>query len=363
MTLLDPRWREARNILLIRLDNLGDVLMTTPAFAAVRAGAPLARLTLMGSRSGVAMLRHLPMLDEVIPYEAPWVKGPARTPVADRRFIGMLARQGFDAAIIFTVCTQSALPAAMMCRLAGIPLRLAHCRENPYDLLSDWVPDNECIEDGMRHEVQRQLDLVAAVGFAPQRERLVFKHAEVETLSMRQKLAAAGVDCHRPMLVVHPGATAASRRYPPERFGQAADAVAAASGCQVVFTGGRDEAALVEACRAGMAGPSASLAGELTLGELAALIADADVLLCNNSGPAHMAAAVGTPVVVLYALTNPQHTPWRVPCVVLNEDVPCRNCLKSVCPERHHACLMKVPVEAVADATLRLMRMPVATAA
>ena len=360
---LDPRWREARNILLIRLDNLGDVLMTTPAFEAVRRAAPLARLTLMGSRSGAALLRHLPMIDDVIPYEAPWVKGPVRTPVADRRFIGMLARQAFDAAIIFTVCTQSPLPAAMMCRLSGIPLRLAHCRENPYDLLTDWVPDAERIADGMRHEVQRQLDLVAAVGFAPQSDRLVFKHAEVDTLSVRQKLAAAGVDFHRPLLVVHPGATAASRRYPAERFGQAADAVAASAGCQVVFTGGRDEQGLVDAARHSMTRPSSSLAGELSLGELAALIAEADVLLCNNSGPAHMAAAIGTPVVVLYALTNPQHTPWRVPCEVLNDDVPCRNCLKSVCPERHHACLLNVPADAVAEATLRLMHVPIATAA
>jgi ADP-heptose:LPS heptosyltransferase len=79
------------------------------------------------------------------------------------------------------------------------------------------------------------------------------------------------------------------------------------------------------------------------------------VLITNNSGPAHLAAAVATPVVDLYALTNPQHTPWLVPARVLNHDVPCRNCLKSVCPQGHHDCLRRVAPERVADAAMELL--------
>ena len=90
-----------------------------------------------------------------------------------------------------------------------------------------------------------------------------------------------------------------------------------------------------------MEAPSHSLAGQLGLADLAALIALAPVLVTNNTGPAHVAAAVGTPVVDLYALTNPQHTPWGVPSRVLFHDVPCKFCYKSVCPERHHDCLAR----------------------
>jgi ADP-heptose:LPS heptosyltransferase len=111
----------------------------------------------------------------------------------------------------------------------------------------------------------------------------------------------------------------------------------------------------VERVRAGMSSESISLAGQLELGELAALIRAAEVLLSNNSGPVHLAAAVGTPVVDLYALTNPQHTPWQVPSRVLNHDVPCRYCLKSICPQGHHDCLQRVPSEAVVSAALELM--------
>jgi ADP-heptose:LPS heptosyltransferase len=106
----------------------------------------------------------------------------------------------------------------------------------------------------------------------------------------------------------------------------------------------------------GMANASHCVAGCLNLAELAALIAEADLLISNNTGPAHIAAAVDTPVVDLYALTNPQHTPWQVRSRVLFHDVPCRNCYKSVCPAGHHDCLRKVAPETVAAAALELLQ-------
>jgi lipopolysaccharide heptosyltransferase II len=348
-------WGDARNVLVVRLDNMGDVLMTTPAIAAVKHHAPGMRVTLLCSRSGAALRRHLPVVDEIIEYGAPWMKGTRRGALNDRRLISRLSRAEFDAAVIFTVCTQSALPAALLCRLAGIPLRVAHSRENPYDLLTDWVPDREVCADGMRHEVTRQLDLVRSVGFTPLSDRLVFNCVPMDLHSMRRKLVRAGGDLSRRFIVIHPGATAASRRYPAERFGAAADAIARHSGCQIVFTGGADELSLVAAARQQMRQPGISLAGDLTLGELAALVESAALIICNNSGPAHIAAALGTPVVVLYAMTNPQHTPWQAKGRVLNESVPCRHCLKSECPELHHDCLLRVTPETVARAALELL--------
>ena len=350
-----PGWRDAREILVVRLDNLGDLLMSTPAIAAIGHSSPEARVTLLASKAGASAASHLPGVDAVIAYDAPWVKGQAGSAHTDRRMIAELKRGRFDAAVIFTVCTQSALPAAMLCRLAGIPLRLAHSRENPYDLLTDWVPDRDVVGDGMRHEVQRQLDLVRSVGFSTPDQRLRFRCLPMDVLSLRRKFVQAGGDLSRPYVMVHPGATAASRRYPAERFGMAAQAIGERSGCQTVFSGGHDELDLVVRARQHLRQPVISLAGQLTLGELAALVADARVVVCNNSGPAHLAAALGTPVAVLYALTNPQHTPWQVRARVLNQDVPCRNCLKSACPQGHHACLLDVEPEAVACAALSLM--------
>lgn len=355
----DPAWRAARRVLAVRLDNLGDVLMTTPALAAIRESLPTAQITLLASRSGAQLKPHLSMVDDVIVHDAPWVKHeqPASA-LDDFALIHRLAERGFDAAVVFTVCTQSALPAALMCRLAGIPLRAAYARENPYALLTDWLSEPDTDLSRARHEVQRQLELVQSLGWHTPDPRLRFELRAVDGDRLQAKLHLAGLAPGASWVVVHPGATAASRRYPAERFGLAADAIAQDSGCTVVFTGGAAEAQVIEQARRAMRRPSFSMAGELSIGELAALIARARALVSNNSGPVHLAAAVGTPVVDLYALTNPQHTPWAVPARVLNHDVPCRNCLKSVCPQGHHDCLAKVPAQAVAEAALQLMAAP-----
>jgi lipopolysaccharide heptosyltransferase II len=350
------QWRAARNVLAIRLDNLGDVLMTSPALRAIRSAGRQRRVTLLTSESGAAAARHIPEVDEVIRYDAPWVKSVWQaSSVGALRCLSQITERGFDAAIVFTVYSQSALPAATLAWLGGIPLRLAHSRENPYQLLTDWVSESEP-QTEVRHEVRRQLELVASVGYTTADERLSFRVDEQEREMARAKLEQAGVDASRPYIVVHPGATAASRRYPALQFAAATKLIAAQDGQQIVVTGGAEERQLVETVRAHGPRGSAALAGELSLGELGAAIGGASLLIANNTGPVHIAAALGTPVVDLYALTNPQHTPWRVLSRVLFHDVPCKYCYKSVCPEQHHACLREVSPHAVAQAASELLQ-------
>jgi lipopolysaccharide heptosyltransferase II len=352
----DHSWRSAGRILCVRLDTLGDVLMTGPALRALREGAPGCELTLLTSPAGAAVAELIPEVDELIVYEAPWMKATAaRTGAAsDRELIDALAARGFDAAAIFTVYSQSPLPAALICQLAQIPLRLAHCRENPYQLLTDWVREIEP-EQGVRHEVRRQLDLVAAVGAATADERLAVTVTSPARAAVHSLLDAAGIDRERPWAVVHPGATAPSRRYPPQSWSEVCRTLQAEHGLQLVLTGDGGEAGLVEAVRAGAGVPAASLCGRLDLAELAAVLDAAPLLLAGNTGPVHLAAAVGTPVVDVYALTNPQHTPWEVPSRVLSHDVPCRWCYGSVCREGHHLCLRGVRPAQVVTAALELL--------
>src|SRR3954470_17945755 len=156
-------WHNARDILCVRLDSMGDVLMTTPAIRALKARDR--RITLLTSASGAAIARLVPEIDEVIEYDAPWLKATSQRAdsVPEYEMIERLRAGCFDAAVIFTVFSQSPLPAAMLCYLVGIPLRLARCRENPYQLLTDWLAEDE--PDGAtHHEVRRQLDLVASIG-------------------------------------------------------------------------------------------------------------------------------------------------------------------------------------------------------
>lgn len=348
-------WDNAENLLCIRLDAIGDVLMTTPAIRALRQSRPGRRVTLFASPQGAEIAELVPEIDHVIVYDAPWMKATA--PRTDSRpefdMIKSLRQREFDAAVIFTVFSQNPLPSALLCYLAGIPLRLAHCHENPYQLLTNWMLDPEpgC---GIRHEVRRQLDLVRTVGCQVEDERLSLQ-VPGTIQQVQRMLDQLGLDRHRPWVAIHAGATALSRRYSPEGFAEVARRLILEVGCQVVFTGTEAERNLTEQIQAGMGVASHSLAGCLSLSQMVALLAIAPLLIANNTGPVHIAAAVGTPVVDLYALTNPQHTPWGVPNRILFHDVPCKFCYKSVCPEGHYNCLRLVTPATIVQAVCELL--------
>jgi lipopolysaccharide heptosyltransferase II len=348
-------WDGARSILCVRLDALGDVLMCTPALRALRQAQPGRRLTLLTSPSGAAAAPFIDEVDAVIAYQAPWMKhSAAQEPAAGAACVDALAARGFDGAVIFTSYSQSALPAAMLCQWAGIPLRAAHCRENPYQLLTDWVPDPEPAAM-LRHEARRQLDLVAAIGSPGHEGPLSFRVRAADLDATRRHLTGAGIEPGQRWILLHPGASAPSRRYPAGRWIEVIRELHARRAGAMVVTGSGDELALIEQICQGCGVPVRSLAGQLDLGQLGAAIRLAAVVVSNNTGPAHMAAAIGTPLVDLYALTNPQHTPWMVEHRLLFHDVACRFCYKSVCPQGHHACLAKIAPQEVADAVCALL--------
>ncbi|MGE0757777.1 MAG: glycosyltransferase family 9 protein, partial [Pirellulaceae bacterium] len=315
-----PPWQSARRLLCVRLDSLGDVFMTSPAIRALKVSIPDVQITLLTSPAGAEAARLLPDVDRVWVYQAPWMKHtPVRGCQPDHALIQQMMDAGFDGAVVFTVFSQNPLPAVLVCYLAGIPLRLGYCRENPYQLLTHWLAEVDNLPV-IRHEVRRQLDLVAAIGAQPDQEALRMRIPAGTLSEVRGRLQEAGIALCRPWLVVHPGATASSRRYPPELFAEAAQELMEIHGFQIVLTGAAAELGVVAAVRQRLTMPVVSLAGRLSLAQFGALLSLAPLLISNNSGPVHMAAAAGTPVVDLYALTNPQHTPWAVPHRVLNHD-------------------------------------------
>jgi lipopolysaccharide heptosyltransferase II len=352
---MSTAWQAARRILCVRLDSMGDVLMCTPAIRALRQSLPGCHLALLTSPSGAAVAPHIPELDAVIAYRAPWMKHEElATNAALHECAAQLAAQRFDAAVIFSSYSQSPLPAAMLCHLAGIPLRLASCRENPYQLLTHWVPERER-ERATRHEVQRQLDLVAHVGCSTPDTALSFAVPPAATARVGSMLEDAGIDPAAPYLVLHAGASAASRRYPIRHWLVLIGMLGTRLGYPMILSGDHSDMEWLQPLAETWVGPTHSLIGKLDLGELGALIRLSSLLITGNTGPAHIAAAVGTPLVDLYALTNPQHTPWRVAHRLLFHDVSCRNCLRSYCPQGHHACLDLLSPRKVVEAAVDLL--------
>ena len=358
--MIDEKWSAARSILAVRLDNLGDVLVTTPALHAIKVSLPLARLTLLAGPVGAQVARLNPDIDDVIVYEAPWMDPwhrLAQDSAREQEMIALMRGQHFDGAIIFTSYHQSSLPAAYLCYLADIPLRAAASIDGPGSLLTTRHRHPE----RMMHEVERGLDLVGALGFTTSEAGQVLKVPERVREGLFDRMAASGIDPRLPLVVVHPGCSMPARTYPWEMYASVIDLLVERLGVAVVVTGSEEERDLVERVLGRVQEQNRravlALSGALSFPELCALIEAADLTITNNTGPMHISAALKTPVVALFALTNPpeQWGPWRVPHRLLYHEVTCRLCYSRVCPFGHE-CLRLVSPEMVVDAAEELLK-------
>lgn len=321
------------HILAVRLDNEGDVLLAGPAIRALAAGAD--RVTLLCGPRGRQAAALLPGVDEVMCWRAPWID-PEPAPVDPGDVADLVARVAAlraDRALIFGSFHQSPLPTALLLRLGGVPWIGATSADYPGALL-----DLRHRIDDDAHEVERSLDLVRAAGFPTPADD-----------ALRVVVPPGEPPVEPPYVVVHPGASVPARAWEPERCAE----LVAALDRRVVVTGGPGERALT-ALVAGDAG--IDLGGRTSFAGLARVLAHADALVVGNTGPAHLAAAVGTPVVSLFAPTVPavRWRPWQVPHELLYVDVPCAGCRARVCPVPGHPCVGGVTVDEVVAAVGRL---------
>jgi histidinol-phosphate phosphatase family protein len=316
-------------VLVARCDSAGDVLVTGPAIRAVAAGAT--HTTLLCGPRGLDAARLLPGVDELIEWRVPWID-PQPPPVDSSEIDALVkdieARQ-FDRALIFTSFHQSPLPLALLLRLAGVPHIAAISEDYPGSLLD---VRHRGVDDDLP-EVERALSLAAAAGFT-------LPAGDDGRLRLRHPLpAVAGLP--EDYIVVHPGASVPARACPPERCREFVAALAAA-GHRVVVTGTDGERELTRYVAADLA---VDLGGTTTMAQLATVLQRARCVVVPNTGPAHLAAAVGTPVVSLFAPTVPYERwhPYGVPVRRLGDaDAPCRDTRAAVCPVPGHPCLSNV---------------------
>jgi len=348
-------------VLVTRLDGAGDVLLAGPAVRAV-AAARDTEVTLLCGPAGAAAARLLPGVADVVVWASPWVVNPA--PQIDRaaldRFVDGLAARGVAEAVILTSFHQSPLPTALLLRLAGVgritgasidyPGTLLDVRLRPGDGPGDDLPEN-------LPEPERALAIAAAAGYRlPDGDPGGL--AVVPPPPLGDLLAPLG---GRPYVVVHPGAAVGARRWPAGHHRRAAGLLAE-DGLAVVVTGGPDERGLTAEVAAGAPG-AVDLGGRTRLPELSAVLAGAAAVVVGNTGAAHLAAAVGTPVVSLFAPVVPavRWRPYRVRQVLLgDQDAPCRDTRARDCPVPGHPCLARVEPDDVRDAVRRLRAAPTA---
>ena len=323
-----------RTVLVARLDNAGDVLLQGPLVRAVAAGAD--RVVFLAGPAGTEAAHLLPGVDGVVTWRCPWIDpSPAPVDPADLAALADRIRAlAPDEAVVSTSFHQSPLPLALVLRTAGVPRISAISVDYPGSLLDV----RHRVDDDLP-EPERALSLARAAGFA-------LPPGDDGRLAVRRPLPPVA---HEPgYVVLHPGVSVPARAWPPDRCAEAVEALADA-GHRVLVTGGPGERSLT-ATVAGRRG--VDLGGRTTLAEMAALLAGAAAVVVGNTGPAHLAAAVGTPVVSLFAPVVPaaRWAPYGVPTVLLgDQSAPCRDTRARECPVPGHPCLRSVsPADVVA---------------
>ncbi|WP_189245067.1 glycosyltransferase family 9 protein [Streptosporangium pseudovulgare] len=354
----------AGTVLVVRLDNAGDVLLAGPAVRAVAASAR--RVVLLAGPNGRAAAGLLPGVDRVLEWRAPWID-PDPQPVTGPhviRLIRLIREIAPDQALILTSFHQSSLPPALLLRLAGVPRIAAISEDYPGSLLDVRHIVDETVDVP---EPERMLAVARAAGFG-------LPPGDDGRLAVRRPLPSVAHLTGPPgYVVVHPGASAPARAWPEGHCAEAVRELVRA-GRRVVVTGGPGECELTRrvAGGAGHAGTGGSdaggvvpdtaeavrdLGGRTSLAELAAVLAGASAVVVANTGPAHLAAAVGTPVVILFAPVVPaaRWAPYGVPSVLLGDQgAPCAGSRARICPVSGHPCLSSVSPARVVEAVGRL---------
>jgi heptosyltransferase-2 len=335
--------------LMVRATNwLGDAVMTTPALAAVREGFPDARIVLLARPLVAELFRHHPDVDEVMAYERP---GRHDGALGRLRLAVELRRRRFDGALLL----QNAFDAALIAFLGRIPERAGYPTDGRRILLTLPVPLTPAILE--RHEVEYYLCLLDGLGIPrPVPASLKLAVTEEEKEAMATRLASLGIERGAPIVAINPGATYGSaKRWYPDRFAAVADALSAEWGASVVVVGSTAEAPLAGEIEAATRPPPINLAGKTTVRELMALLSLSSFLVTNDSGPMHIGAALGVPLVAIFGPTDWRRTsPWTSLAKVVRVEIDCSPCKRRVC-DRGHECMLGVTPDMVIDAARQLL--------
>ncbi|WP_458116399.1 glycosyltransferase family 9 protein [Arthrobacter sp. D2-10] len=334
-------------VLVARLDSVGDVLLCGPAVRAVAASDPAGVVMLCGPQ-GAPGAELLPGVSEVIVWNSPWIASPAPEVTAGHldTLRDAVADAGITEAVILTSFHQSPLPLALVLRLAGVGRITGASVDYAGSLLDVRLkPGEDFPED--QPEPERALQIAAAGGYClPDDDD---GRLRVHGIPDVTHLVGEG-----PYIVLHPGAAVPARAWPALHHAALAELLTGA-GYRVVVTGGNGEPELT----ATVAGPDGiDLGGQTDLRTMAGVLAGADVVVVGNTGPAHLAAAVGTPVVSLFSPVVPavRWAPYRVPVELLgDQNAPCKLTRARDCPVAGHPCLADVSPEDAYAAVLRLI--------
>lgn len=325
-----------QRIALIKPSALGDIIHSLPVLSALRGHYPAAHITWIVNHAYEPLLKHHPDLDATLPYDRDALRqGLPHAVCSSLSFAWKMRQQEFD----LVIDLQGLLRTGLMCLASGAQRKigLATAREGSRHCYTDVIGSSD---DRNRHAVDRYWDVIKALGAASEPFRF-----DVPVLTDAREWARKQLaDWPRPWLVLGVGARWETKRWLPEHFGILADRMQTRFGGTVIFIGREDETIAAEMTAKYLCGPMLDLTGRSTLPQLVGLLSMADVMLANDSGPSHVADALGKPVISPYTCTKvSRHGPFhnRERCAEAN--VPCQgsylrkctrmDCMKELTPE------------------------------
>jgi lipopolysaccharide heptosyltransferase II len=339
------------SILIIKPSSLGDIVHAVPTVAALRRRFPSARITWLVKREWAAVLEGNPHLDEVLALDLSLKGWPAAwRAVRAGRFDTVVDLQGL-------------LRSALLGWISGAPVRIgfANGREGSPWFYTKRVP----VPSPSMHAVDRYLLTAKYLGADPgevKPSEFSLPHDTQAEARVEVLLAAAGIQAGATLVAMNPSARWETKRWPLGSFAAVGDRLQHDGAARVVLIGGRDERHVGKQVLRAMRTAPIDLMGQTTLKELIAFLRRARLLITNDSGPMHLAAAVGTPVIALFGPTDPARTgPYGAGHTVLRSGVPCSPCFSRRCTNAVELeCLTSIRPENVIEAAMHLLEQPLA---
>jgi len=336
-------------ILLTRTDRIGDVVLSTPAIKAVREKYPDAHIAFMVRPYAKDIVESNPYLDEVIVYDKYGRHGNILRTVF---FALGLRKKKFDLAIMLHPTNR----AHLISWLAGIPRRIGYDRKCAF-FLTEKMPHEK--QKGEKHELEYALDMLLAIGVEAKEKELFVPIKANDAKKVDDIFSESHIGNKVPVVAVNPGASCRSKRWPPERFAQVCEKLAENEKARIVIVSDKANESSAERVASFMRHEPVNLAGETTVGELAALLSRASLFISNDSGPVHIACAVGTPVISIFGRKDAGLSPRRwgptaEKSATLHKDVGCEVCLAHNC-KIGFKCLDAITVDEVYSAARTLI--------
>jgi len=337
-----------RRIVIVRTDRIGDVVLSTPVIQALRRAYSDAFIAMMVAPHARELVEGNPSLNEVIVFD----KGKAAGIADSIRFARRLRAYHFDTAVILHPTVRVHIITAM----ALIKRRIGYDTKWGF-LLTERVPHEK--QFGAKHEIDYNLDLLKTLGIQARDRRPFIAVKPENRLKVAALLEQNGFGKGDSFVAIHPGASCPSKRWPGERFARVADEIAKRFHTRVVIVAGANNRDCGLRMSDAMEHDALDLSGDLGVGELMALLERARLLISNDSGPVHIAVALGIPVVAIFGRNQPglsfkRWGPVGDNDVVLYKDVGCLECLAHDC-KTGFQCLMAIEPHEVIEAAAKLL--------